>query len=89
MIEKVLLLSQIFGKEILMDLHVFMSSETENHIFGGWSVCICYQRNTKTNFSRNSRKNLQTKQNRLKVPHFSKKTLLHLLKNDKRLSIFH
>ena len=40
MIEKVLLLSQIFGKEILMDLHVFMSSETENHIFGGWSVCM-------------------------------------------------
>ena len=26
--------------------------ESENHIFSKWSVCICYQHNSKTNYSR-------------------------------------
>ena len=33
MVEKVLFLSQIFEKDILMDLHVLRSRESENHIF--------------------------------------------------------
>ena len=56
---------QIFKMEILMDLHVLRSTESENHIFSVWSVCICvcvcvsmcrrvcYQHNSKTNQSRN------------------------------------
>ena len=38
-----------------MDLHIFRPSEFENHIFSvGLSVCVCvcYQDNSKTNFSR-------------------------------------
>ena len=40
-VEKVLFLSQIFEVEILMDLHVVRSPESENHIFSVWSVCMC------------------------------------------------
>ena len=54
MVEKVLLLGQIFKMEILMDLHVFRAPESENHIFSKWTVCmcVCYQHNSKTNYSR-------------------------------------
>ena len=60
-VEKVLFLSQIFEVEILMDLHVLRSPESENHIFSKWSVymclcvclCVCYQHNSKTSNSRN------------------------------------
>ena len=58
-VEKVLFLCQIFEVEIFMDLHVLRSPESENHIFSVWSVCLCdsmclcYQHNSKTNFSRN------------------------------------
>ena len=54
---------QIFEMEILMDLHVLRSPESEKHIFSLQSVCmcvcvsvclcICYQHNSKTNYSRN------------------------------------
>ena len=30
----------IFKIEILMDLHVVKSPESENHIFNAWSVCV-------------------------------------------------
>ena len=40
-VEKVLFLVQIFEVEILMDLHVLRSSESEKHIFSKWSVCMC------------------------------------------------
>ena len=59
MVEKVLLLGQIFEMEIIMDLHVLRSPESENHIFSDWSVCkcvcvcVCYKPNSKTNHSRN------------------------------------
>ena len=35
--EKVLILGQIFE---MMDLHGLRSSESENHILNGWSVCL-------------------------------------------------
>ena len=38
-IEKVLFWGQIFEVEILNDLHVLRSLESENHIFSGCSVC--------------------------------------------------
>ena len=40
MVGKVVFLSQIFEMEILMDLHVLRPLENENHILGGWSVCL-------------------------------------------------
>ena len=40
-VEKVLFLGQIFEMEILMDLHVLRSPESENLIFSKWSVCVC------------------------------------------------
>ena len=45
MVEKVLFLGQIFGMEILMDLHVMKFPKFENHIFSVWSVYlfVCYQ----------------------------------------------
>ena len=33
-------LGQIFEMEILLDLHVLRSPESENHIFSVWPVCI-------------------------------------------------
>ena len=57
MVEKVLLLDQIFELEILIDLHVMRSPESENNIFSIWSVCVCacvrYQHYSKKNYSRN------------------------------------
>ena len=41
MVKKVLFKDQIFEMEILMNLHVKMSPEFENHIFSAWSVCVC------------------------------------------------
>ena len=41
MVEKVLFFSHIFGIKFLMDLHVLRATESENHIFSGWSVCVC------------------------------------------------
>ena len=41
MIEKVLFLGQIFEMKILLDLHVLRAPESKNHIFSGWSVCVC------------------------------------------------
>ena len=38
MVEKILFCSQIFEIEILINLHVLSSSESENHIFNDWSV---------------------------------------------------
>ena len=67
MVEKVLILGQIFEMEILMDLHVLRSPVYENHVF---SVCcrlrkkyctesmyvcecgVCYQHNSRTNCCR-------------------------------------
>ena len=40
MVEKELFLSQIFEMEVLMDLHVMKSLESENYIFNVWSVCM-------------------------------------------------
>ena len=41
MLKKVLFLHQIFEMEILMDLHVLRSSESENDTFGlSPSVCV-------------------------------------------------
>ena len=34
-------LGQIFEVEILMDLHVLRSPESEKHIFSKWSACVC------------------------------------------------
>ena len=57
MAEKVLFLGQLFEMEILMDLHVLRSPESENHIFSVWSeyvcVCVCDEHNSETNCSRN------------------------------------
>ena len=41
--EKVLFLSQIFKLEIFMDLQLFGSPESDNHIFSRWSMrmCVC------------------------------------------------
>ena len=50
---------QIFNIEILIDLHVLRSPQSENYIFCVWSVCMCvclcvgYQHNSKANYSRN------------------------------------
>ena len=41
MVDNVLFLVQIFEMVILMDLHVLKPSETVNHTFKGWSVCLC------------------------------------------------
>ena len=41
MVQKVLLLVHNFEMEILMDLQVLRSQKPENHIFSGWSVCVC------------------------------------------------
>ena len=35
-----IVLGQIFEMEILMDLYVLRSPESENHIFSKWSVCM-------------------------------------------------
>ena len=52
--EKVLFWGQISEMEILMELHVLRSPESENHIFSVWCVCmcVCYQHNSETNNSR-------------------------------------
>ena len=36
-----MLSDQIVKVEILIDLHVLRSSESENHIFSVWSLCMC------------------------------------------------
>ena len=41
MVKKVLFVGQIFEIEILVDLHFLRTPESENHIFRGWSVCVC------------------------------------------------
>ena len=41
MVEKELFWSQIFDKDILMDLHVLRSPESENLTFSGWSARMC------------------------------------------------
>ena len=41
MAEKILIFGKIFEIDILMDLHVLTILESENHIFRGWSVCMC------------------------------------------------
>ena len=45
MVEKVLIWNQIFEMEILINLHVLRSPESENHIFSGQSLslslCVC------------------------------------------------
>ena len=33
-------LDQIFEMEILMDLHVLRTPESENHILSCWSMCV-------------------------------------------------
>ena len=37
---KSIVLGQIFEIDILMNLHVLSSIESENLIFNGWSVCV-------------------------------------------------
>ena len=44
-----------FEREILMGLHALRSFEIEKHIFSDWSVCDCYQHNSKANCGRNSK----------------------------------
>ena len=39
MVEKVLFLGEIFEMEILMDLHVMRSHESENPMFSIWFAC--------------------------------------------------
>ena len=39
--EKVLFWGQIFEMEVLMDLHVLRSPDSENQIFSGWSMFLC------------------------------------------------
>ena len=46
MVEQVLFWVQIYETEILMDLHVLRSPESENHIFRCCSVCVCVFRKT-------------------------------------------
>ena len=41
MVEKILFLGQIFEMEILVDLQVMKSPESENHICSVWFVCMC------------------------------------------------
>ena len=44
MVEKILFWGQIFEMEILMDLHVMRSPESENHFYAfglSLSVCVC------------------------------------------------
>ena len=55
MVEKVLFWGQIFEIEILMDLQILSSPESENHIFSGWFVyvCACYEHSSKINSSKN------------------------------------
>ena len=59
MSQKVLLLGHIFGTDIFLGLHVLRYPESKNHIYNGWSLCVCvclsvcYQHNSKTNYSRN------------------------------------
>ena len=48
-----------FEREILMGLHALRSFEIEKHIFSDWSVCDCYQHNSKANYSRNIRFGIQ------------------------------
>ena len=38
---KIILGGQTFEMEILMDLHVLRSPDSENHIFSKWSLCMC------------------------------------------------
>ena len=56
-VKKVLFWSQIFEMEILMNLHLLKFSESENHFFSGWSlcmcVCVCYQNYSKIDYNRN------------------------------------
>ena len=58
-LEKVLFWGQLFKILTLMDFYILRSPESENHIFSKWSVCmsvflcVCYQHNSKTNYSRN------------------------------------
>ena len=41
MIQKVFILGQFFEMQILMDLHVLKSPESENDIFSRWSLSLC------------------------------------------------
>ena len=41
MVVKILFQDQIFEIEILMDLHVLRSPESENNISRGWSMRVC------------------------------------------------
>ena len=41
MVRKTLFLGQIFEMEILMNLYVLRSPESENDIFSVWSMCLC------------------------------------------------
>ena len=40
-VEKVLLLGETSKVQTLMDLHFLRPFEYKNHIFRGWSVCMC------------------------------------------------
>ena len=53
MIEKVLFSCQIFENVILIDLHFMRSQNVFNVLSVCVSVCVCYQHNSKTNYSRN------------------------------------
>ena len=53
--EKVSFLGQVFESDILLDLHVWTFPESENFIFGVWSVCACDEQNSRTNNNKNSK----------------------------------
>ena len=61
LIEKVLLLCQIFEIEILMKLQVFEISWIQKSHFYSWSVCVSvhYQHNSKTYYTKNTKFGIQ------------------------------
>ena len=55
MVEKVLFWGHVFEMVNLIDVRIMRSPESKNNIFSAWSVCmcVCYQHNSKKNYSRN------------------------------------
>ena len=68
---------QIFELETVV-LTCFEASEFENPIFSSWSVCMCYQPNSKTNYSRNYKFGIQHLYSMLLLETFYKNRTNHL-----------
>ena len=54
-VEKILFLGLMFKIEILLNLYVSKSPESNNNIFRGWSLVVYYQYNSKTNNCRDTK----------------------------------